>query len=105
MGNVDKMVLWMMQALNFGEEMCFMRRMCGEQLGGCVDGGDDAVILVAANAVRDVAKVVSMDVVNIDAAVLVCLCVHSSYPQFCQYPRIHDTGMVFYTLWYIPSFW
>ena len=58
-----------------------MRRTCGERLGGCVDGGDDTIMLVAADAARDVAEVVSVDVVNVDAAVLVRLCVHrSSYP-------------------------
>ena len=85
--------------------MCFIRKMCGEWLGRCVDGGDDTIMLVAANAARNVAKVVSTNVANVDVAVLVHLCVHcSSYPYFCQYPRICDTGITFHTLWYISSF-
>ena len=70
-----------------------------------MDGDDDAVMLVAADAARDVAEVVSVDVANVDAAVLVRLCVRRySYPHFCQYPRIRDTGMAFHTLQHISSF-
>ena len=73
--------------------------------GVCVDGGDDAIMLVAADAARDVAEVVSTDVANVDVAVLVRLCVRrSSYPHFRQYPRIRDTGMAFHTLRHISSF-
>ena len=72
----------------------------------CVDGGDNAIMLVAADAARNVAKVVSMNVANVDVAVLVHLYkYHFSYPHFCQYPRICDTGMAFHTLWHISSFW